>query len=394
MLRLRLSSSDYLVYDMSDRPQATRQDHLNVHFKTSKNNGLLLQTSFSQDYVTIKLSNGRIIVEWNLGSGKLELSIGNNLHDDRWHMIDVRRFRRNVKAILDGVNTKESICPPSHSTFNMNGGEGKVFVGGSQTVAKQDRFEGCLRKVVFGGVEFVSKLKSSDPRFSVVGTKVWSCRVPTLTTTEPVTTVPIVTRATRVRGRERNRHGRKRVSNPNNRREKSSVVIQLDTENPKTAIPRVKTTEIHSTKKLKKPTSCSPNDVRCVMKTHSDGPRTKSPTKKPVKSDPCRKFKNCTKRPETTASPTSNASSTVGTAKMQALNEASKELGNVPTAVGLVVGSILLFLLCGFISHRFMKRREQKHRRAHEIKIEVRDEDDEDQKKDYDGFHQDVLVTN
>lgn len=338
---------------MSSNPVATKSDTIRIKFKTFKKNAHLLKTNFADDYVNVKLSKGLVVVEWNLGSGQLTMTVKNKkVNDNQWHELSIKRINRDVTAQIDNGDETKGTTPARHSTFNMHGGDVSVYIGSDGTSRKQ--FEGCLKAVVFNGVELVRQLKAKDVRLSVNGNVQWTCvEAPTTqpSTSRPQTTPPNPTKS-------RSRHWERKVIPSTTRHVKSTRYT--------------KKKHLKPTAHFRKTTECSPNDVKCALVTFPITQRPK-PTPKKIQTN-----KKLSERPitEEIDNPTDSTDNGTTTSKPQVEGLAdSSELGNVPTAIGLVAGSIVLFAICAFISVKLKKRRDRKSH-AHQITIETREVDE------------------
>uniref|UniRef100_H2YQK0 Laminin G domain-containing protein n=1 Tax=Ciona savignyi TaxID=51511 RepID=H2YQK0_CIOSA len=91
--------SEWFSYDLSHQAISSYNDQISLSFKTRQNNGLLLHTGKSADYVNLSLQKGVVQLVVNLGSGAIEVlvePVNGSFSDNRWHSVMVNRTLRRV----------------------------------------------------------------------------------------------------------------------------------------------------------------------------------------------------------------------------------------------------------------------------------------------------------
>ena len=189
---MNLQAMDYVIYQKS--PVTTRQDRVTFRFRTSKSNGVVLETSFSRDFLVIELVSGSVHVTWSLGAGDFRLSTAGNrtYHDNAWHVVDIQRELRLISVTVDDGPLVSENFPGRFVGFDMKGGEGKIFIGGKNSAGNnkltenKGNFEGCLQKFSINGVDVLRGVKTRAKGFSVRGKIRWTCaRTVATETTSP-----------------------------------------------------------------------------------------------------------------------------------------------------------------------------------------------------------------
>lgn len=95
--------SSYILIPFKEAKSST-----DIHFKfrTPLANALILLVAGTTDYCIVKLNNGRLQVNINLGAGETEVSSPQeNLNDFKWHDVFIIRKEANLSIIIDSKHT-------------------------------------------------------------------------------------------------------------------------------------------------------------------------------------------------------------------------------------------------------------------------------------------------
>ncbi|XP_022254288.1 neurexin-1-like, partial [Limulus polyphemus] len=138
-------------------------DKVSLFFKTRQPNGILFYTGEGENFFTLELRDGSVVLMVNLGSGSLERVIRParvRFDDNQWHKVVVHRKIRQItdatsfchlSLAVDGVYTQRG---STAGTFVFLSSK-QLYLGGSDIanghlgIQEQVSFVGCLRKARF-----------------------------------------------------------------------------------------------------------------------------------------------------------------------------------------------------------------------------------------------------
>ncbi|XP_050565519.1 laminin subunit alpha-2 [Cygnus atratus] len=132
-------------------------------FRTFSSNALLmyLATEDLKDFMSVELSDGRIKVSYDLGSGTASVTSNQNHNDGRWKSFTLSRIQKqaNISIVDIDTNEEETIATTStgsHSGLNLKGHE-KIYFGGLPTLRNLSmkarpevnlkKYTGCLKEI-------------------------------------------------------------------------------------------------------------------------------------------------------------------------------------------------------------------------------------------------------
>lgn len=154
------SSTSYAKYI---RWNPCQNGSLSLEFKTTLLHSLLLYMDNGQnEYFELKMVSGILHLRFNLGEGSMMLSAGQNLSDNKWHKVEIRRNGKDTTLAVDNVaytgeyrwvdvDFDES---PTEQHYLFLGGfpaeyKDKVRVLALPTVYYEPPFSGSIRNVLF-----------------------------------------------------------------------------------------------------------------------------------------------------------------------------------------------------------------------------------------------------
>ena len=70
-------------------------------FKTYAENGLMFLTGDDKDFLAIELRDGKVLMQYDLGSGTAELETDEKFNDGKWHLVFASRISRRGIIKLD-----------------------------------------------------------------------------------------------------------------------------------------------------------------------------------------------------------------------------------------------------------------------------------------------------
>ncbi|XP_076318595.1 neurexin 1-like [Tachypleus tridentatus] len=157
---------EFLSYNfksLGDEPIISSSDSVSLFFKTRQPHGMLFYTGDGDDFLSLSLRGGGIVLTVSLGSGSLERVVRPTkvrFDDNQWHKVLVHRKVREItdstsfchfSIAVDGVYTQRG---STAGTFNLLYSK-QIYVGGSNITSghlgthSRISFVGCLRKVRF-----------------------------------------------------------------------------------------------------------------------------------------------------------------------------------------------------------------------------------------------------
>jgi laminin alpha 3/5 len=104
----RFDGSGYVILEKG-RFIPTKSSLLQLSFKTFNPNGLLFLMGNGSDYYSLELRDGRVVYQYDLGSGAavLETSNGRTFNDGQWHRVDAnRKYKDGLLKVDDQVEAQ------------------------------------------------------------------------------------------------------------------------------------------------------------------------------------------------------------------------------------------------------------------------------------------------
>lgn len=98
----RFDGSGYVVLDTVQtgwKPAITAQ--VSLGFKTYAENGLLFYAGKGRDFLSIELRNGRLLHQFDLGGGRVQLNAAKKVNDGEWHYVQVNRVNKTGVMYVD-----------------------------------------------------------------------------------------------------------------------------------------------------------------------------------------------------------------------------------------------------------------------------------------------------
>ncbi|KAF5300206.1 hypothetical protein FQA39_LY11240 [Lamprigera yunnana] len=153
--------------------------HTDIHFKFRSHlpDALILLVAGTTDYCILRLDDGKLKVNINLGSGEFEISSRNlKLNDLKWHDVSVTRREANLSLVIDNLPPVKKQLPGKFFELNVHYG---LFVGGygnftDMFFGHQENFRGCLSDLVYNGIPVLERVRYRQTQASVQGIT-WNC---------------------------------------------------------------------------------------------------------------------------------------------------------------------------------------------------------------------------
>lgn len=122
---------------------------------TSELDGLICYAALSEDpytssdYISLGLDSGRVVFQFNLGSGGVIISSVSNISDGEWHYISIVKDGSGGYLFVDGIHEASDVLAGSFTQLNLNS---PLFIGGmydfsllQKAVMQMSGFDGCIR---------------------------------------------------------------------------------------------------------------------------------------------------------------------------------------------------------------------------------------------------------
>ncbi|NXK65276.1 CSPG4 protein, partial [Sylvietta virens] len=142
------------------------QTSLQLQFRTSKPQGLLLLAAGKTDYCLMELHSGYVQLRINFGVGErvLHSQQRSQLNDLAWHLVELHHEQDNVTLVIDKHDRTSAKMPGILCELNIDygfyiGGTGKLDV--PYLVGALHSFRGCIDDVSFNQLDILMPLRPS-----------------------------------------------------------------------------------------------------------------------------------------------------------------------------------------------------------------------------------------
>ncbi|NXC61764.1 CSPG4 protein, partial [Aleadryas rufinucha] len=147
--------------------EASLQTSLQLQFRTSQPQGLLLLAAGKTDYCLMELRSGYVQLRINFGVGErvLHSQQRSQLNDLAWHLVELHHEQDNVTLVIDKHDRTSAKMPGILYELNIDygfyiGGSGKLDV--PNLVGALPSFRGCIDDVLFNQLDILMPLRPSS----------------------------------------------------------------------------------------------------------------------------------------------------------------------------------------------------------------------------------------
>ncbi|NXE41289.1 CSPG4 protein, partial [Ptilorrhoa leucosticta] len=144
--------------------EASPQTSLQLRFRTSKPQGLLLLAAGKTDYCLMELCSGYVQLRINFGVGErvLHSQQRSQLNDLAWHLVELHHEQDNVTLVIDKHDRASAKMPGILYELNIDygfyiGGTGKLDV--PYLLGALPSFRGCIDDVSFNQLDILMPLR-------------------------------------------------------------------------------------------------------------------------------------------------------------------------------------------------------------------------------------------
>lgn len=103
----RFNGNGYAVVDRGIWRPDQRTDIV-MMFRTLATDGLMLFMSKERDFLSIEMVDGKLLFQYDLGSGRIKLQSMDRYNDDMWHSLQASRRNRDGALFVDNIKGKET----------------------------------------------------------------------------------------------------------------------------------------------------------------------------------------------------------------------------------------------------------------------------------------------
>ncbi|XP_075225876.1 axotactin isoform X2 [Lycorma delicatula] len=174
ILTLRGSSYvSYRVYDWKDRVHSS-VNRISLHFKTMFNDSVLFYASGespNHHHIAVSLVNGSVVVDVDLGGGKIVSKLGENVTSNDWHNLTILHKYDELFLSLDDDAKLLDVIGSQHHLYI----DPEIYIGGGPELSKKkgllshNNFVGSLKYVFYNDVSILYELKKSNPKVHYIG---------------------------------------------------------------------------------------------------------------------------------------------------------------------------------------------------------------------------------
>lgn len=153
-----------------------QNDDFSLDFKTTDPNALFLYGKGNvRDYILLKLENGNIVFEVDLGTGVAKVPVASgSLNDNLWHSVAVERRGKVVTVKVNGGSSQAvKFTPGSFTMLDIKGPNAALYVlGGPSGVPFEHNFKGCVRNLNVDGMKPIEAVQKGDLGYVLYGPSV------------------------------------------------------------------------------------------------------------------------------------------------------------------------------------------------------------------------------
>lgn len=125
---------------------------LEIEFRTTTANGVIMRTSGRQDYHRLILSNGSVEYHWDAGSGPGIVKSRVPISDGEWHRVAISRRQRRTRMTIDDVDVQEAFSPVGSTVLNLHRFAQKLVIGANTQGSKvSEGISACFKGISIDG---------------------------------------------------------------------------------------------------------------------------------------------------------------------------------------------------------------------------------------------------
>lgn len=152
---IRFNGNGYMVFN-NDQLKANFEDdtYLSFNFKTYVKNGLifLIGDTTAREYLAVEMVNGRVVLNYELGSAPCTVRSAKQYNDGNWHLVKVNRDGKESMLVVDDQDEQSDFAMGLSTTLTT---DSNIYIGGFPGVHSyyeltKDGFDGCIKDFQIG----------------------------------------------------------------------------------------------------------------------------------------------------------------------------------------------------------------------------------------------------
>ncbi|CAH0382822.1 unnamed protein product [Bemisia tabaci] len=149
----RLNGDGYVTLDGKDY-KLQGQSEISFKFKTKQKEGLLFLAAKDYSYLSVELRDGKVLFQYNLGSGAAQILSPKTYNDDQYHSVEAVRQGRDGVLKVDGVPIEQKTAQGELQELYVSD---RLYVGGFPGEHKlpdisNTGFDGCIDNVQINSI--------------------------------------------------------------------------------------------------------------------------------------------------------------------------------------------------------------------------------------------------
>lgn len=161
----RFNGDGYTILDARTRSLRSRSS-IQLAFKSFATEGLLFLTGEGKTFIALELRNGKVLYQYNLGSGTKVFVTSKPYNDGLWHKVTAERDGPKGYLVVDNENVADRTAPIGGTSLEP---VQAMFFGGypyrhNFTDVTEIKFDGCINNVTITGetIDLRDNLKAYD----------------------------------------------------------------------------------------------------------------------------------------------------------------------------------------------------------------------------------------
>jgi len=150
---MRFNGQGYAVLNKTHLRLTPDENKLSFEFKTYAEEGVMFYMG-KDDYFSVELRRGKIVFQYDLGSGSAILQSTRRYNDGKWHKIFIHRQKKKGLLRIDDSKTEKEILKESRGKLSNLETTQDIYFGGIETNVETNvnvmtrGFDGCIKNII------------------------------------------------------------------------------------------------------------------------------------------------------------------------------------------------------------------------------------------------------